>query len=99
MSTENDAESARETGVSDDLRKWRAVDDVDGLRMRVHRAIRAAETILYSEEATIKERLKACTVIQQSARTHLKLIESAELEERVSRLEDLLQTTNGTYAN
>lgn len=101
MSTSSNGASAHEQ-----LRKWRRTDDVDGLRRRVHRAIRAAEVILYSEQASIDQRLKACTVIQQTARTHLALIEADELEQRVkvleqqnTRIERALSRTNGYHVS
>lgn len=87
MPGESGQENVHESGVYGELRRWRRLDDVEGLRRRVHRAIRAAEVILYSEEATLDQRLKACTVIQQTARTHLKLIETDELIERIEELE------------
>lgn len=74
-------------GVHESLRKWRKTDDLDALRMRVHRALRIAEAIAYAEGSTRRERLKACTVMQQTARTYLKVVEVQEIEERLSELE------------
>lgn len=67
--------------------------------MRVTRAIRAAEVVLYSEEATIDQRLKACTVIQQSARTAMHIIDQTEVMDRIAALEQLHENQNGYALN
>lgn len=79
-------------GLHTDLKRWRRVDDLDGLRMRVQRAIRAAEVVLYAEGSDTSERLRAATTIQQAAQTALKLYEVAELERRIERLESIYET-------
>ena len=100
MSSQDGKKSVHEPGISEQLRKWRRCDDTDRLHMRVTRAIRAAEVILYSDEATIDQRLKACTVIQQSARTAMAIIETVEIEERITALEEMFnQQTNGYALN
>ncbi len=95
--------------VAERLKKWRACDDVEGLKRRVYRALRIAEEIAYAPETTTSERLKACTVMQQTARTYLKVLEADELEERIEALEEAAATReakqsasgtpsgNGTY--
>lgn len=94
-----DSEEQQGDGLHSELRRWRRIDGPENLRMRVQRSIRVAETVLYAEGSSTSERLKAATVIQQCARTALKLFEAHELEERVNRLEDLLNKqrnrTNG----
>lgn len=98
--------STEKSGESEDLglKKWRAVDDLQTLRTRVHRALRTAETVMYraGEEGNKTAALKAATTVQQTARTYLKVLEADELEERIARLEQLagiadepLTTTNG----
>lgn len=56
---------------------------------RVGRPIKTLEVILYHEGTSTKDRIKAASVMQQCVRTHMKLIESEELERRVERLEML----------
>lgn len=80
-------EDERPDNVAEALKRWRACDDIDGIRRRVFRALRIAEEVAYSEGASRSERLKACTVMQQTARTYLKVIEADELLERVEALE------------
>ena len=88
--------------VHEQLRKWRRTDDVEGLRRRVYRALRTAEVIMYHPDTDTDKRLKAVTVLQQTARTYLKVLEADELEERIEALEKAEEErqqgrTNGHY--
>ena len=83
--------------VHEQLKRWRRCDDIDGLRRRVYRALRIAEEIAYAEETSSSERLKACTAIQQIARTYLKIMEADELMDRIERLEQLVKDGNQTW--
>lgn len=88
-----------ETDVSDSLRRWRALDGMDKLRMRVHRAVRTAEEIMLHEDTDDETRLSAARAVVTAVREHRKMIEVEELEARIERLENLhdrLTTTNGT---
>ena len=78
-----------DSSVHEDLRNWRRIDDLEALHRRVHRAIRAAEKILYHEDTATSERLRACTTIVQAAHAAVKLHEIRNLNERVVRLEAL----------
>lgn len=86
-----------------DLKKWRACDDLGKLRTRVHRAMRAAETVMYAagKEGDRACVLKAATTMQQTARTYLKVLEADELLERIEALEAAQerQQSNGTVFN
>lgn len=93
----------KKTGTNEDepapleLRKWRKADGLEKLRMRVHRALRTAEKVMYQagREGDRSDALRAATVVQQTARTYLKVLEVDELEERVEALEQAYENTNG----
>ena len=87
---EKDEENVSE-GLSKPLRRWRKVGEVEDMRRRVWRALRAAEQVMYDEASTRKEVLKAATVVQQTARTYLKIVEADELEERLEAVERYLE--------
>jgi SH3-like domain-containing protein len=87
--------------IHDDLRQWRKPDDVDGLRMRVQRALRTAETVMYAEGVDPETRLSAARAVVTAAREARKTIEARELEARIARLEEVLSreydhSRNGT---
>lgn len=75
------------TGIHDDLRRWRRTDDLGNLRMRVQRALKTAETVMYAEGVDPKTRLKAARMVVSASREARKTIEAHELEERIERLE------------
>jgi hypothetical protein len=75
--------------LHDELRQWRRVDDLDRLHVRVHRAIRTAEKIMYHPSSETSDRLRACTTIVQAAHAAVKLHEARHLEARIERLEEL----------
>lgn len=56
--------------------------------MRVQRALKTAETVMYAENVEPKTRLKAARMIVTASREARKMIESVELEERVEALEE-----------
>ena len=89
------AEKDRAT-VAEDLRKWRALDDRKDVQRRVMRALRTVETIMYADHTPDEERRRCATTISQLARTYLKCLEVGEYEERISRLEELQSSTNGS---
>lgn len=84
--------------VHEQLKRWRRCDDIEGLRKRVYRALRIAEEIAYAEQTSSSERLKACTAIQQTARTYLKIMEADELIERIEQLEQLANESTSTWS-
>jgi uncharacterized protein (DUF2344 family) len=77
--------------IRDDLRKWRRTDDLDGLRMRIQRAMRTAEVIMYAEGVEPSTRLSAARAVVSAAREARKTIEAGEMEERIEALEDALR--------
>ena len=83
------------------LPRWRAPIDTDSLPRYSTRAVKAAERILYDayEAGDDEMALKAVTRLTQAVQTHLKALEAAELEERVSALEEALNSQrNGHHA-
>jgi uncharacterized protein (DUF2344 family) len=77
--------------IRDDLRKWRRTDDLDGLRMRIQRAMRTAEVIMYAEGVEPSTRLSAARAVVSAAREARKTIEAGEMAERIEVLEDALR--------
>lgn len=96
------SEAPHDGGIVDDLRRWRRTDDVEDLRMRIQRALKTAETIMYAEHVDVKTRLKAVHAVVTAAREARKTIETHELEERLERLEQMYQSlpahSNGHHA-
>lgn len=95
-------ESSEETAIQpvhERLRRWRRRDGIERLRMRIHRAVRLCEEVMYAEASTTSERLKAASILQQCVRTHWKLIEGHELQERVEALEAFIGAQNGHHAS
>jgi hypothetical protein len=83
------------------LPRWRAPIDLDSLPRYSTRAVKAAERILYDayEAGDDDMALKAVTRLTQAVQTHLKALEAAELEERVSALEAAVEhRRNGHHA-
>ena len=76
--------------VHEDLKRWRKPDGVDGLRMRLQRALRTAETIMYAEDVDPETRLSAARAVVTAAREARKTIEARELQARIERLEEVL---------
>ena len=79
--------------LSKPLRKWRKPGELDDLKMRVWRAVRAAERVMYDERSTRSEVLKAATTMQQSARTYVSILEADDLLERIEALEAGLESS------
>jgi hypothetical protein len=88
---ENDVQTGPEPTVFDDLKQWRKLDDTEDTARRVMRAMRTAEAIMYASHTSDAMRLKAATVVQQTARTYLACLEAHELEARVEALEEAMQ--------
>lgn len=76
--------------VADNLRRWRRVDDLDRLRMRLQRALRTAEEVMLHPSTDADTRLSAARAVVSAAREARKLIEAVELEERLSDVEAAL---------
>jgi hypothetical protein len=93
------AQSSENTApnVAGQLRKWRALDSREDVQMRVMRALKTVETIMYAEHTPDEERRKCATTVSQLARTYLKCLEVGEYEERISALEQAQEQrpTNG----
>lgn len=72
------------------------MDDVDRLRLRVTRALRVAEAVMYADEASHEERLKAVHAVVSAAREARQLHDEAKVQEKIDRLESLTDSlTNG----
>jgi len=83
------------------LPRWRAPIDLDSLPRYSTRAVKAAERMLYDayKRGDDEMALKAVTRLTQAVQTHLKALEAAELEERVSALEAAVEhRRNGHHA-
>lgn len=91
---------AEKDGVNDDealsksLRRWRKTGDLDDLRMRVWRAVRAAEQVMYDPKSTRAEVLKAVYAVSNVSGQYLKVLEADEVLERIERLEAWKRSTN-----
>ena len=85
--------------VYDDLRRWRKVDDLDRLRMRLQRALRTAETVMYAEGVDPSTRLSAARAVVTAAREARKTIEATELEDRLERLERVIERDHQFRSN
>ena len=92
MSTEKDR-----ADVSENLRRWRKLDDRKDVQRRVMRALKTCEELMYHPGTDDAERRRCATTISQLARTYLNCLEVGEYEERISRLEELQSdpSTNG----
>jgi hypothetical protein len=93
---ETEDRSADEPTVFEDLRKWRALDTTEDVSRRVMRAMKVAEAIMYAEHTSDRDRLKAATTLQQTARTYLACLEAHELEARVEALEAAMEERQRT---
>ena len=73
----------------DSLPKWRAPLDPSDLMRYATRAVKTAERIMYDayQDGERELALKACTRLTQAAQTYVRVVEAAELEERVAKLE------------
>ena len=82
------------------LPKWRAPIDTDSLTRYSTRAVKAAERILYDayNRGDDELALKAATRLTQAVQTHLKALEFAELEERLSALEAAVERRSNGHA-
>lgn len=76
--------------VADRLRRWRRVDDLDGLRMRLQRALRTAEEVMLHPSTDDETRLSAARAVVSAAREARKAIEAHELERRLEDVEAAL---------
>lgn len=77
------------------LVKARKTGDVSDLRKIVWRAVRAAEQMMFQENATPELVFKAIYAISQIGNTYMKVLEVDELEERVAALEEALANQEG----
>lgn len=80
---------------SEGLPRWRATLDVQDLQKRQTRSVKAAERILYDayERGDEELALKAVTRLTQAVQTYLKVLEAAELEDRLAALEEAVHAT------
>jgi len=85
--------------VFDDLRRWRKPDDVEGLQMRLQRALRTAETVMYAEGVDPSTRLSAARAVVTACREARKTIEASELRKRLERLERVLERDRQFHSN
>lgn len=85
--------------VFDDLRRWRKLDDLDKLRMRLQRALRTAEEVMYSPDVDPSTRLSAARAVVSASREARKAIEATELEERLERVEAVLERDAQFHSN
>lgn len=77
--------------IHEQLRRWRKADDLDKLRMRIQRAMRTAETVMYADDVDPSTRLSAARAVVTAAREARKAIEAGEMADRIERLEDALR--------
>ena len=60
--------------------------------MRVMRALKTVEKIMYATHTPDEERRRCATTISQLARTYLKCLEVGEYEERITALEEAMKS-------
>ena len=97
-----DSTQNKAPNVAGELKKWRALDSREDVQMRVMRALKTVEKIMYAAHTPDAERRKCATTIGQLARTYLKCLEVGEYEERITALEQAMQAqppTNGIHRN
>lgn len=77
----------------DTLPRWRATADVDDLARHATRAVKAAERILYDSyaEGDRSMALKAVTRLTQAVQAHTKVLELADLADRMEALEEAVE--------
>lgn len=77
--------------LSKPLRMWRKPGDLDDLRMRQWRALRAAERVMYDDKSTRSQVISAVHAMTQASRAYIKVVEVHELEERLEAVEKALE--------
>jgi len=84
------------------LPRWRSPMEPDDLLRYATRAVKAAERVMYDSYAAGDRDmcLKAVTRLTQAAQMYVKVVEVAELEERVEALEERVRAGGtGIYVN
>jgi hypothetical protein len=81
--------------VADQLRRWRRVDGLGRLQMRITRAIRTAELIMLSEDSDTAQRLSAVRALTSAVREARKVQKAAEREEKIQQVEAVVEKLNG----
>lgn len=78
------------------LPRWRATADVKDLARHATRAVKAAERILYDSYADGDRdmALKAVTRLTQAVQAHTKVLELADLADRLEALESAVERLN-----
>jgi len=97
-----DSTQNKAPNVAGELKKWRALDSREDVQMRVMRALKTVEAIMYADHTPDEERRRCATTVSQLARTYLKCLEVGEYEERITALEEQMKSepaTNGIRRN
>lgn len=80
--------------------RWRKTGGLSDVQRIAWRAMKLAEHVAYDDGATKAEILSASARLTQAVQTYLKVLEAADLTERVEALERALQAReNGTTVN
>lgn len=81
--------------------RWRKTGDLPDVRRIAWRAMKLAEHVAYDEGATKAEILTASSRLTQAVQAYLKVLEAADLTERVEALERAVEarSTNGLHVN
>ena len=73
------------------LRKRYKPGDLTRLQQKLWRAVEAAEAMLYADEITFSDQVRALHALIQAAGAYRNLLETAELEKRIADLEAALE--------
>lgn len=92
MGTES--EDTGSNTLTEPLKKWRKPDDLDETKMRMYRAVRASEQVMYDPASTRAQVLRAVHATTQAVNTYLKVLQADELEERIEALEEAIKSNN-----
>jgi uncharacterized small protein (DUF1192 family) len=95
--------SSQQTGSEAPVKaplRWRKPGDLPDVQRIAWRAMKLAEHVAYDEGATKAEILTASSRLTQAVQAYLKVLEYAELEERLSALEEAFERSrrNGHHA-
>jgi len=78
--------------------RWRKPGDLPDVQRIAWRAMKLAEHVAYDDRATKAEILTASSRLTQAVQAYLKVLEYAELEERLSALEAAVERrSNGSH--
>lgn len=81
-------------GIS--LKRPNKPGDTAKLQQKLWRAVAAAERMLFAENTTYDDQIRAIHALVQAAGSYAKLLETAELEARIAELETALKSRPAT---